>query len=72
MSLSWRAGKCRQLTMYVSLQMMSDLTDSMLVIGSRSRIIPTSIQVAVIPSLELVQESPIRPSEGPRSGSGSC
>ena len=39
--------------MYVSLQVMSDLNDSMQVIASRSRIIPASIQATVIPSLEL-------------------
>ena len=60
--------QCTQLTIYVSLQVMSDFTDSMQVIASRSRIIPASIQATVIPSLELVEETAIRPSEGHRSG----
>ena len=68
MNLLWRAEKFRQLTMYVSLQVMSDFAESMQAIGSRSRIITTSIQAAVIPSLELVEESPIQPSEDHKSG----
>ena len=68
MNLLWRAEKCRQLTMYESVQVMSDFADSMQAIASTSRIIPASIQATVIPSLELVEESPIRPSEGHRSG----
>ena len=42
--------------MYVSLQVMSDFADAMLAIASRSRIIPTSIQAAVVPSLESVEK----------------
>ena len=66
--LLWRAEKFRQLTMYVSLQVMSDFSESMQAIASRSRIITTSIQAAVIPSLELIEESPIQPSEDHKSG----
>jgi len=51
------------LGMHVSLQVMSDFADSMQAIASRSRIITTLIQAAVFPSLELVEESTIRPSE---------
>jgi len=47
----------------VSLQVMSDFADSMQAIASRSRIISASIQVAIYPSLELIEESPIGPSE---------
>ena len=60
MNLLWCAEKCRQLTMCVSLQAMSDFADSMQEIASRSRIISSSIQVGVYPSLELAEESPIR------------
>ena len=67
MNLLWRAEKCRQLTMYVSLQVMSDF-DSMQAIASRSQIVPASIQAEVFPSLELVEESTIRPSEDHKSG----
>ena len=45
--------------MYVSLHVMSDFAESM-------QAIP--ISKAVIPSLELVEESPIRPSEDYKSG----
>ena len=54
--------------MYVSLQVMSDFAESMQAIASRSRIITTSIQAGVILSLELVEESPIQPSEDHKSG----
>ena len=54
--------------MYVLLQVMSDFADAMLAIASRSRIITTSIQAEVVPSLELVEESPIQPSEDHESG----
>ena len=68
MKLLWRAEKYKQLTMYVSLQVMSDFADAMLTIASRSQIVPASIQAAVITSLELVEEWTIRPSEGHKSG----
>jgi hypothetical protein len=68
MNLLWRAAKFRQLTMYVSLQVISDFAESMQAIAARSRIITTSIQAAVIPSLELVEESTIRPSEDHKPG----
>ena len=54
--------------MYVSLQVMSEFADAILAIASRSQIITTSIQAAVIPSLESVEESPIQPSEDHKSG----
>ena len=57
MNLLWHAAKYKQLTMHVSLQVMSDVADSMQAIASRSRISPVSIQAAVIPSLELVDSS---------------
>jgi hypothetical protein len=47
---------------------MSDFADAMLVIASRSQIVPASIKVAVNTSLELVEESTIRPSEDHKSG----
>ena len=68
MKLLWRAAKYKQLTMHVSLQVMSDFADAMLEIASRSRIITTSIQAEVVPSLESVEESPIQPSEDHESG----
>ena len=52
----------------ITLQRISDFADSMQAIASRSRIIPASIQATVIPSLELVEKSPIRPSEDHRLG----
>ena len=67
MNLLWRAEKYKQLTMHVSLQVMSDF-DAMLAIASRSQIVPASIQAAVFPSLELVEESTIRPSEDHKLG----
>jgi len=54
--------------MYVSLQVISNFADSIQVIASRYRIIPALIQATVIPSLELVEDTPIRPSEGHKSG----
>jgi len=57
MNLLWRAEKCRQITMYVSLQVMPDFADSMQAIASKSRIIPASIQATVTPSPELVEEN---------------
>ena len=68
MNLLWHTAKCKQLTMYVSLQVMSDFTESIQAIASRSRIITTSIQAEVVPSLESVEESPIQPSEDHESG----
>ena len=68
MNLLWCAAKYKQLTMHVSLQVMSDFADAMLEIASRSQIVPASIQAAVITSLELVEESTIRPSEDHKSG----
>ena len=68
MNLLWRDEKYKQLTMHVSLQVMSDFDDAMQVIASRSRIIPASIQAEVVPSLEFVEESPIQPSEDHKSG----
>ena len=68
MNLLWCAAKYKQLTMYVSLQVMSDFADAMLTIASRSQIVPASIQAAVITSLELVEESTIQPSEDHKSG----
>jgi predicted lipid-binding transport protein (Tim44 family) len=68
MKLLWLAEKYKQLTMYVSLQVMSDFADAMLEIASRSQIVPASIQAAVITSLELVEESTIQPSEDHKSG----
>ena len=68
MNLLWRAEKYKQLTMHVSLQVMSDFADAMLAIASRSRIITASIQAEVVPSLESVEESPIQPSEDHKSG----
>jgi hypothetical protein len=68
MNLLWRAEKYKQLTMHVSLQVMSDFDDAMQVIASRSRIIPASIQAEVVPSLDFVEESPIQPSEDHKSG----
>ena len=68
MNLLWRAEKYKQLTMHVSLQVMSDFADAMLAIASRSQIVPASIQAAVNKSLELVEESTIRPSEDHKSG----
>ena len=54
--------------MYVSLQVMSDFAESIQAIVSRSRIITASIQAAVNTSLELVEESPIQPSDDHKSG----
>ena len=54
--------------MYVSLQVMSDFAVSMQAIASRSRIIPASTQATVNQSIELVEETPIRLSEGHKSG----
>ncbi len=69
MNLLWRAEKYNQPTMHVSLQVMSDFADAMLrAIASRSQIVPASIQAAVVTSLELVEESTIRPSEDHKSG----
>jgi len=68
MNLLWRDEKYKQLTMHVSLQVMSDFADAMQVIASRSQIVPASIKVAVNTSLELVEESTIRPSEDHKSG----
>ena len=68
MKLLWCAEKYKQLTMYVSLQVMSDFADAMLAIASRSRIITASIQAEVVPSLESVEVSPIQPSEDHKSG----
>ena len=68
MNLLWCAAKYKQLTMHVSLQVMSDFADAMLEIASRSQIVPASIQAAVITSLELVEESTIQPSEDHKSG----
>ena len=68
MNLLWCAEKYKQLMMYVLLQVMSDFADAMLEIASRSRIITTSIQAEVVPSLESVEESPIQPSEDHESG----
>ena len=68
MNLLWRAEKYKQLTMHVSLQVMSDFADAMQVIASRSQIVPASIKAAVNTSLELVEESTIRPSEDHKSG----
>jgi len=68
MNLLWRDEKYKQLTMHVSLQVMSSFADAMQVIASRSQIVPASIKAAVIPSLELVEESTIRPSEDHKSG----
>ena len=68
MNLLSRAAKCRQLTMYVSLHVMSDFAESMQAIVSRSQIIPTTIQATVFPLQELVEESPFRPSEDHKSG----
>ena len=51
MNLLWRAAKCRLLTMHVPLQVMSDFADAMPAIASKSRIITTSIQATVFPSL---------------------
>ena len=68
MNLLWRAEKYKQLTMHVSLQVMSDFADAMLAIASRSQIVPASIQAAAITSLEFVEESTIRPSEDHKSG----
>ncbi len=68
MNLLWRDEKYKQLTMHVSLQVMSDFADAMQVIASRSRIIPASIQAEVVPSLDFVEESPIQPSEDHKSG----
>ena len=68
MKLLWCAAKYKQLTMHVSLQVMSDFADAMLEIASRSQIVPASIQAAVITSLELVEESTIQPSEDHKSG----
>ena len=60
--------KCGQLTMYVSFQVMSDLNTSDCVNRTkRSRIIPASTQATVIPSIKLVEETPIWPSEDERS-----
>ena len=68
MNLLWCAAKYKQLTMHVSLQVMSNFADTMLAIASRSRIITTSIQAEVVPSLELVDELPTQPSEDHKSG----
>ena len=68
MKLLWCAEKYKQLMMYVSLHVMSDFAESMQAIASRSRIITTSIQAEVVPSLESVEESPIQPSEDHESG----
>ena len=68
MNLLWRDEKYKQLTMHVSLQVMSDFADAMQVIASRSQIIPASIQAEVVPSLDFVEESPIQPSEDHKSG----
>ena len=68
MNLLWRAEKFRQITMYVSLQVMPDFAKSMKAIASRSRIITTPIQAAVITSLEMVEESPIQSSGKHKSG----
>jgi len=68
MTLLWCAEKYKQLTMHVSLQVMSEFADAMLAIASRSRIITASIQAEVVPSLESVEESPIQPSEDHKSG----
>ena len=68
MKLLWRAEKYKQLTMHVSLQVMSDFADAMLAIASRSRIITASIQAEVVPSLDFVEESPIQTSEDHKSG----
>ncbi len=68
MKLLWRDEKYKQLTMHVSLQVMSDFDDAMQVIASRSRIITASIQAEVVPSLDFVEESPIQPSEDHKSG----
>ena len=46
---------------------MYDFADSMQEIASRSRIIPVSTQAAVFPSIELVEETPIKASEGHKS-----
>ena len=64
MNLLWRAEKYKQLT-NVSLQVMSDFPDSVQCVkisnysSFDSRSLPT-----VIPSIELVDETPIRPPEG--------
>jgi len=68
MKLLWCAEKFRQLTMHVSMQVMSDFADAMLTIASRSRIITASIQAEVGPSLEFVEESPIQPSDDINDG----
>ena len=68
MNLLWRAEIYKQPTMHMSLQLMSDFAYAMLAIASRSQLVPASIQAAVIKSLELVEESTIRPSEGHKSG----
>jgi len=67
-NLLWRDEKYKQLTMHVSLQVMSDFADAMLAIASRSQIVPASIQATVIPSLDLVEETTIRPSEDHKIG----
>ena len=45
MNLLWRDEKHKQLTMHVSLQVMSDFADAMLAIASRSQIVPAQIKL---------------------------
>jgi len=48
MKLLWCAAKYKQLTMHVSLQVMSDFADAMLAFASRSQIVPASLEEMLV------------------------